>query len=60
MKKTILALGTLLPAEMNELEKHYDLIRLWKEADPEAAYERSVKASIRVVHRGNKILKLYS
>ena len=39
MKKTILALGTLLPAEMNELEKHYDLIRLWKEADPEAALQ---------------------
>lgn len=35
MKKTILALGTLLPAEMDELEKHYDLIRLWKESDPE-------------------------
>lgn len=36
-KKTILALGTLLPAEMDDLEKNYDLIRLWKEADPEAA-----------------------
>lgn len=39
MKKTILALGTLLPAEMDELEKHYDIIRLWKEADPEAALQ---------------------
>jgi hydroxypyruvate reductase len=37
MKKIILALGTLLPAEMDELEKDYDLIRLWKEADPESA-----------------------
>ncbi len=37
MKKTILALGTLLPAEMDELEKHYDLIRLWKESDPETS-----------------------
>lgn len=38
-KKTILALGSLLPAEMDELEKHYDLIRLWKEADPETALQ---------------------
>lgn len=37
MKKIILALGTLLPAEMDELEKDYDLVRLWKESDPEAA-----------------------
>lgn len=39
MKKTILALGSLLPAEMDELEKHYDLIRLWKEPDPETALQ---------------------
>lgn len=39
MKKIILALGTLLPAEMDELEKDYDLIRLWKEADPESVLQ---------------------
>lgn len=38
-KKTILALGSLLPAEMDELEKRFDLIRLWKETDPEAALQ---------------------
>ncbi len=38
-KKTILALGTVLPAEMDELEKNYDLIRLWKEADPETTLQ---------------------
>jgi lactate dehydrogenase-like 2-hydroxyacid dehydrogenase len=47
MKKTILALGSLLPAEMDELEKQFDLIRLWKETDPEAtlqAYKNDIVA----------------
>lgn len=38
-KKTILALGSLLPAEMDALEGSFDLIRLWKEADPEAVLQ---------------------
>lgn len=38
-KKTILALGSLLPAEMDALEKSFDLIRLWKEPNPEAVLQ---------------------
>lgn len=39
MSRTILALGTLLPAEMDELERDFNVIRLSKEADPEAALQ---------------------
>lgn len=35
MSKTILALGSLLPAEMEDLEARFDVIRLWRENDPE-------------------------
>lgn len=37
MKKTILAVGTLLPNEMKQVEKHFNLLRLWKQSDPEEA-----------------------
>lgn len=37
MKKTILALGSLLPAEMKEVEKSFNLLKLWKQPDPEEA-----------------------
>lgn len=36
MKKTILALQSLLPREMEQLEEQYDVIRLWEAHDPEA------------------------
>ena len=36
MKKTILALQSLLPREMEQLEDQYDVIRLWEARDPEA------------------------
>ncbi len=36
MKQTILALQSLLPREMDDLEEHYDVIRLWEARDPEA------------------------
>ncbi len=39
MKKTILAMQSLLPAQMNELEAHFRVIRLWKERDPEATIQ---------------------
>lgn len=39
MSRTILALGTLLPAEMDELERNFKVIRLSKEVDPEAALQ---------------------
>lgn len=35
MKQTILALGAMMPPEMQELEEKFNLIRLWKEADPQ-------------------------
>lgn len=35
MKKTILALGAMLTAEMEDLERKYHLVRLWKEPEPE-------------------------
>lgn len=40
MKKTILALGAMMPPEMEELERDFNLVRLWKEADPEATMQR--------------------
>lgn len=40
MAQTILALGTLLPAEMDELEQDFRVIRLSKEADPEATLQQ--------------------
>lgn len=39
MARTILALGTLLPAEMETLERDFSVIRLAKESDPEAALQ---------------------
>ncbi len=35
MNKKILALGCMLPQEMDALEEHFDVIKLWKEPDPE-------------------------
>ena len=36
MKKTILALGSLLPPEMKRLESNFNVLKLWKMDDPEA------------------------
>ncbi|PZO82727.1 MAG: hydroxyacid dehydrogenase, partial [Micavibrio aeruginosavorus] len=37
MKKSLLVMGgQILPAEMDILAEHFDIIRLWKERDPEA------------------------
>lgn len=35
MTKTVLALQSLLPAEMDMLDEHFNVIRLWKETRPE-------------------------
>jgi lactate dehydrogenase-like 2-hydroxyacid dehydrogenase len=45
MKRKILALGSMLPSEMEELEKDFDVIKLWKEPDPEQTLQ-SFKADI--------------
>lgn len=37
MKRTILAIQSVLPAEMAELETHFNVIRLWEQRDPEKA-----------------------
>lgn len=40
MKKALLVMGNLLlPPEMEELETHFDVIRLWKERDPESVLQ---------------------
>lgn len=39
MKKKILALGSLLPAEMHKLAGHFDVVKLWTEPDPEATLQ---------------------
>ncbi len=47
MTRKILAMGSLLPAEMEELDRHAEVVRLWKEPDPEAAirkYSREICA----------------
>ena len=36
MTKTLLAVGTLLPEQMDKLDRDYEVLRLWKQADPEA------------------------
>jgi lactate dehydrogenase-like 2-hydroxyacid dehydrogenase len=38
-RKTILALGSLLPPEMERLAGSFDILKLWKEPDPEAALQ---------------------
>ncbi len=40
MAQTILALGSLMPKEMEALESHFSIIRLWKEKDPEATLQK--------------------
>lgn len=39
MKKIVLALGAMQSAEMDILETEYQVIKLWKEKDPEAALQ---------------------
>lgn len=48
MKKTILALGTMLPPEMEDLERDYKLIRLWKEPNPETTLQ-NIKSEVQVI-----------
>lgn len=40
MPKTILALGAMLPAEMDDLEREFRVVRLWKETDPEETLQK--------------------
>lgn len=42
MKHKILAIQSLLPAQMEVLEDRYDVIKLWKEQDPESAIKNNL------------------
>ena len=48
MKKIILALGAMQPAEMNSLESEFQVIKLWKEKDPESILQ-SCKMDVQVI-----------
>lgn len=49
MKKTVLALGRLPSAEMEKLEEHFTVIRIWKENDPEETLQRLRKDIVAIV-----------
>jgi hydroxypyruvate reductase len=53
MKKTILALGSLLPNEMHKLAGHYDVVKLWMEPDPEATLQKHKENIIGIVSSYN-------
>lgn len=40
MEKTILALSSLYPVKMSELEQSFKVIKLWREEDPEAIIQK--------------------
>ena len=48
-QKTLLVLHSLLKAEMETLEKHFTLIRLYKEPDPEAAIRENKNNIVGIV-----------
>lgn len=48
-QKTLLVLHSLLKAEMETLEKHFNLIRLYKEPDPEAAIRENKNNIVGIV-----------
>lgn len=48
MKRTILALGAMQSAEMDELESTYTVVKLWKEKDPEAVLQ-SIRLEVQVI-----------
>lgn len=45
MTQNILMMGPLLPEQTKELEKNYNVFKLWQESDPEAALNR-IRADI--------------
>lgn len=51
MTKTILALGNLLPPEMDILDQHFNVLRLWKESDPESALKQHKNEIVGIVSR---------
>jgi lactate dehydrogenase-like 2-hydroxyacid dehydrogenase len=53
MKKTLLALQTILPAEMKQLEEHFNVIRLWKENDPEATIKENAENIVAILSTYN-------
>lgn len=53
MKKTLLALQSILPPEMKKLEDHFNIIRLWKENDPEATLRENADNIVAVLSTYN-------
>lgn len=53
MKKTILALQNLLPDEMHALEQSYDVIKIWKQRDPEATLKEQKNNVVGIVSTYN-------
>lgn len=53
MMKTILALGTMLPAEMTRLEQSFNLIRLWKESEPDKAIRDHARDTVAILSSYN-------
>ncbi len=53
MTKTLLALQSLLPPEMKKLEEHFQVIRLWKEVDPEAALRENANNIVAILSTYN-------
>ena len=53
MKKTLLALQSILPPEMKKLEEHFDIIRLWKERDPEATLRENAGRIVAILSTYN-------
>lgn len=54
MEKTILALSSLYPLEMSALEEYFNVLKLWKEEDPEAiiqAHKDNIVAIIATMGR---------
>jgi lactate dehydrogenase-like 2-hydroxyacid dehydrogenase len=55
MPKKILALGSLLPAEMHNLGAHFDVIKLWAERDPEETLKQNKDNIVGIVSTYNGI-----
>ncbi|MCB1556175.1 MAG: 2-hydroxyacid dehydrogenase [Alphaproteobacteria bacterium] len=51
MSKTLLALGAMLPDEMTALDRHFAVIRLWKEPDPEAVLQKHRNEIVAILSR---------
>lgn len=54
MTKTLLALNGLLAPEMEILEQHFSVLRLWQEKDPETALQQHKSNIVAILSRADK------